>query len=104
MPAECGYNLQISLLKTRTAPLRSWIDDITCAVEWHGKILIKLARNDCDKMIANLHQATRFHISFLVKFENEISKAITPCFYAVKPRVLYSTGVRSYHSKKLCSL
>ena len=36
------------------------------------------------------------------KFENQINKAITSCFYDVKPRVVYSTGVllqRSYHSK-----
>ena len=47
------------------------------------------------------------------KFENQINKAITSCFYAVKPRVVYSTRAmlpsakkrqRSYHSKKLCCL
>ena len=47
------------------------------------------------------------------KFENQINKAITSCFYAVKPRVVYSTRV-IYHllkndsvpatQKKLCCL
>ena len=47
------------------------------------------------------------------KFENQINKAITSCFYAVKPRVVYSTRVLipsakrdSVHTtqKKLCWL
>ena len=34
------------------------------------------------------------------KFENQISKAITSCFYAMKPRVVYSTGVMLPSAKK----
>ena len=34
------------------------------------------------------------------KFENQINKAITSCFYAVKPRVVYSTRVMLPSAKK----
>ena len=34
------------------------------------------------------------------KFENQINKAITSCFYAVKPRVVYSTRVMLQSAKK----
>ena len=34
------------------------------------------------------------------KFENQINKAITSCFYAVKPRVVYSTRVMLSSAKK----
>ena len=34
------------------------------------------------------------------KFENQINKAITPCFYAVKPRVVYNTRVVLRSAKK----
>ena len=33
-------------------------------------------------------------------FENQINKAITSCFYAVKPRVVYSTRVMLPSAKK----
>ena len=38
------------------------------------------------------------------KFENQINKAITSCFYAVKPRVVYSTRVKKafQYVKKCC--
>ena len=36
------------------------------------------------------------------KFENQISKAITSYFYAVKPRVVYSTRVMPPSAKKDC--
>ena len=34
------------------------------------------------------------------KFENQINKAITSCFYAVKPRVVYSTRAMLLSAKK----
>ena len=34
------------------------------------------------------------------KFENQINKVITSCFYAVKPRVVYSTRVMLPSAKK----
>ena len=34
------------------------------------------------------------------RFENQISKAITSCFYAVKPRVVYNTKVMLPPAKK----
>ena len=34
------------------------------------------------------------------KFENQINKAITSCFYAVKPRVVYSTRAMLPSAKK----
>ena len=34
------------------------------------------------------------------KFENQINKAITSCFYAVKPRVVYNTRVMLSSAKK----
>ena len=34
------------------------------------------------------------------KFENQINKAITSCFYAVKPRVVYNTRVMLPSAKK----
>ena len=34
------------------------------------------------------------------KFENQISKAITSCYYAVKPRVVYNTRVMLPSAKK----
>ena len=34
------------------------------------------------------------------KFENQINKAITSCFYAVKPRVVYNTRVILRSAKK----
>ena len=34
------------------------------------------------------------------KFENQINKAIISCFYAVKPRVVYSTRVMLPSAKK----
>ena len=34
------------------------------------------------------------------RFENQISKAITSCFYAVKPRVVYNTKVMLPSAKK----
>ena len=36
------------------------------------------------------------------KFENQISKAITSCYYAVKPRVVYNTRVMLSSAKKDC--
>ena len=36
------------------------------------------------------------------KFENQISNAITSCYYAVKPRVVYSTRVMLPSTKKDC--
>ena len=36
------------------------------------------------------------------KFENQISKAITSCYYAVKPRVVYNTRVMLPSAKKDC--
>ena len=36
------------------------------------------------------------------KFENQISKAITSCYYAVKPRVVYNTRVMLPPAKKDC--
>jgi len=36
------------------------------------------------------------------KFENEIRKAITSCYYAVKPRVIYNTRVMLQSAKKDC--
>ena len=36
------------------------------------------------------------------KFENQISKAITFCYYAVKPRVVYNTRVMLPSAKKDC--
>ena len=36
------------------------------------------------------------------KFENQISKAITSCYYAVKPRVVYKTRVMLPSAKKEC--
>ena len=38
--------------------------------------------------------------TFSSKFENQISKAITSCFYAVKPRAVYSTRVMLPSAKK----
>ena len=38
--------------------------------------------------------------NFSSKFENQINKAITSCFYAVKPRVVYSTRVMLPSAKK----
>ena len=38
------------------------------------------------------------------KFENQISKVITSCYYAVKPRVLYNTRVMLPSAKKDCVL
>ena len=38
----------------------------------------------------------------LHKFENQISKAITSCYYAVKPRVVYNTRVMLPSAKKDC--
>ena len=35
-----------------------------------------------------------------LKFENQINKAITSCFYAVKPRVVYSTRVMLPSAKR----
>ena len=39
----------------------------------------------------------------LSKFENQISKAITSCYYVVKPRVVYSTRVMLPSAKKDCA-
>ena len=36
------------------------------------------------------------------KFENQISKAITFCFYAVKPYVVYNTRVMQSSAKEDC--
>ena len=36
------------------------------------------------------------------KFENQISKAIASCYYAVKPRVVYNTRVMLPSAKKDC--
>ena len=36
------------------------------------------------------------------KFENQISKAITSCYYAVKPHVVYNTRVMLPSAKKDC--
>ena len=36
------------------------------------------------------------------KFEDQISKAITCCYYAVKPRVVYNTRVMLPSAKKHC--
>ena len=36
----------------------------------------------------------------LSKFENQSNKVITSCFYAVKPHVVYSTGVMLPSAKK----
>ena len=36
------------------------------------------------------------------KFENQISKAIASCYYAVKPRVVYKTRVTLPSAKKEC--
>ena len=36
------------------------------------------------------------------KFENQISKAITSCYYAVKPRVVYNTRVMLPSAKNDC--
>ena len=36
------------------------------------------------------------------KFENQISKAITSCYYAVKPRVVYNTRVMLTSAKNDC--
>ena len=36
------------------------------------------------------------------KFENQISKAITSCYYAVKPRVVYNTRVMLTSAKTDC--
>ena len=38
------------------------------------------------------------------KFENQINKAITFCFYAVKPRVVYNTRVMLPSAKKIAFL
>jgi len=38
------------------------------------------------------------------KFENQISKAITSCYYAVKPRVVYNTRVMLLSTKEDCIL
>ena len=38
------------------------------------------------------------------KFENQINKAITSCFFAVKPRVVYSTRVMLPSAKKVAFL
>ena len=38
------------------------------------------------------------------KFENQINKAITSCFYVVKPRVVYSTRVILPSAKKIAFL
>ena len=35
-----------------------------------------------------------------INFENQINKAITSCFYVVKPRVVYSTRVMLPSAKK----
>ena len=37
-----------------------------------------------------------------LKFENQISKAITSCYYDVKPRVVYNTRVMLPSAKKDC--
>ena len=36
------------------------------------------------------------------KFQNQIIKAIISCYYAVKPRVVYNTGVMLSSAKKDC--
>ena len=38
------------------------------------------------------------------KFHNQISKAITSCFYVVKPRVVYNTRVMLLSAKKIVFL
>ena len=42
--------------------------------------------------------------NFSSKFENQISKAIKSCFYAVKPRVVYNTRVMLPSAKKIAFL